>query len=124
MTVKEFLKAAGISSTQSLTFIIEEQVKDESSFSYRSSYRTTPIRSVYEWLDSKTANYIVLNPKQPPIETITTKFWFDRFNSGFLMCMLVTPEEEIRKQYSSTQAPEMINMYDEEVRAALNDFNN
>ena len=60
-----------------------------------------------------------LTIKQMPIDGMTTLYNQNHFQSGHLMCMLVMPEEEIRKYYSETQAPEIIEMYDREVRKSI-----
>lgn len=122
MKVKEYLQAIGKIDGEQVTFVIAKAVKNEYSQFYHEEYRTTPIRSAYEWLreDSNTKDYIVLNGEQPPIAHITTKFWLNRFNTGHLSCLLITTEEDIRMIYSEPQATDVIAMYDEEIRKSLN----
>lgn len=121
MKVKEYLQATGKANGHSVTFIIAKAVKDEHSPFYHEEYRTTPTRSSWEWLseDCKIKDYLVLNGEQPPIEHITTKSRLNHFNKGYLSCLLVTTEEDIKMRYSEKQAKEMIDMYDREIRKSI-----
>lgn len=112
MKVKEYIEAAGVNENKRLMFIIGDGSK----------YRTSSIRSVWEWLmeGSSVKDYIVLNPSQPPVATITTNHWLRNFNEGSLLCMFVMPEAAIRAQYSQRQAEQVLAMYDKEVKATLN----
>lgn len=120
MRVKEYLEAKGVRDTQMITFVISRYAKLDEGYPASEVFTSTPNRAAWEWLKGdKVKNYIVLNPNQPPIESITTLYNHNRYNSGDLMCMLVTPEEEIKKHYSEKQAPEIIEMYDKAVKESL-----
>lgn len=117
MKVKEWLESKG--KNEQATFIIERAVKDDATPFYHDEYRTTPIRSVYEWLDSTTAEkYIVINADHAPID-VSNGGWTNWYKGGHLHCAVITTEEELYKHYSETQAKEMIEWYDKKVREQM-----
>lgn len=124
MKVKEYLEAVGVRDTQMITFVISKYAKLEEGYPAREIFLTTPQRCVNEWIEgnSNIKDYIVLNPNQPPIESITTLYNHRNYYDGHLMCMLITPEEEIKKYYSEKQAPEIIEMYDKAIKESLNEL--
>jgi hypothetical protein len=104
MKVKEYLKKYNV--TGDVTFIIAKAEKDENTPFYHSAYVTTPITHA-TWLEDKCPrmlDYVVLNDHQPPIDWLSGSNWNMPYSKGWLRCMLVTTEEELKKMYSEEQA--------------------
>lgn len=118
MLLKEYLEAIGAEPSKDLTLVIATAAKDTNIPYYHLQYRTTPILSVMDWLEVK--DYILLNPSQPPICTITAPHFSNMYNKGYLLCMLVTTQEDINKLYNQKQAEEILAEYDKAVRASIN----
>lgn len=120
MKVKEYLQLIGKTenSSDSLTFVISRAVKDDNTPYYHEEYRTTPIRSIWEWCESDIMNYIVLNPTQPPIDWLTTG-WNNRYKRGDLMSMLVIPKEDLYLIYPQKQADELIIFIDKKIKESI-----
>ena len=116
MKVKEWLQSKG--KFDSTTFIIARAEKYENSRMYDFKYRTTPIRTVEEWLKGETAEkYIVINADHAPIDI--SSGWTNWYKGGHLHCAIITTEEELYTMYSETQAKEMIEWYDKKVREQM-----
>ena len=100
---------------EQVTFVVQKAVYDESIKGYTDEYRTTPIRTAGEWLDSTVADkYIVINADHPPIDVTGT--WTARYKRGELACCVVTTEDELRKRYpNAEQAQQMIEWYEKTV---------
>ena len=111
MTRKEWLKT--LSKNEEVTFIIARAIKDDYSPMYHKEYRTTPIRPVYEWLQSEDG-YVVINADHPPIDV--TGNWGKRYNSGRLKCAIITTEDDLCKMYGDKQGLEMLKHYDGIIR--------
>ena len=118
MLLKEYLEAANIERFKDLSLVVATAVRDNNSPYHHLQYFTTPIFTVEEWLEGK--EYIVLNPKQPPICTLTAPHFANMYNNGRLLSMLVITEEDIYKLYSPSQALEMLAEYDKAVNASIN----
>ena len=116
MLLKEWLQTKG--KNENATFIVEKAVKDEHTPFYHSEYRTTPIHSVWEWLEGETSGkFIVVKADHPPIDT--TGNWLQWYKAGELHCAMVTSEENLFARYGKEQAKQMIKWYDEKVREEL-----
>lgn len=111
MTRQEWLKT--LNKNENATFIIAKAVKDDYSPMYHNEYRTTPIRPVYEWLQSEDG-YVVLNTEHPPIDI--TGNWEKWYRSGRLKCAVITTEDDLYKMYGDKQGEEMLKYYDSTVR--------
>ena len=113
MKLTEWLQNKGKNDTA--TFIIAKAVKDDSSPFYNFEYRTTPIRTVWEWLEGDTGEkYIVIKADHPPIDV--TGNWINHYKKGNLLCAMVTTEKDMFTKYSEKQAEDMLDYYDKEVR--------
>ena len=116
MKLTEWLQSKG--ENEQATFIIAKAVKNDYSPMYHNEYRTTPIRSVWEWLEGDTGEkYIVINADHAPIDI--SGGWTNWYKSGILHCAVITTEADLYTQYSETQAKEMLEWYDKEVRKQL-----
>jgi hypothetical protein len=114
MKLKEWLERKDKS--QNATFLIARAVKDEHTPYYHDEFRTTPIRSVWEWLDSEmTDKYIIVCKDHAPIDT-TGGGWMNWYKSGRLDCAIITTEKDVFTRYSESQGKEMLEMYDERAR--------
>lgn len=113
MKVKEWLHTKD--KNTNVTFIIAKAVKDETSPFYHTEYRTTPIRSVWEWLEGETAeNYIVIKADHPPIDA--TGSWNDWYLKSHLLCAMIATEQDLITRYGEKQGNEMIEYYDNKLR--------
>lgn len=113
MRLRELLE--GYNENKQLTFIIAKAIKDEASPLYHFEYKTTPIRSIWEWKRGESADkYIVIKREHPPIDI--TGSWHNFYSRGDLLCCMVTTEEDMKLKYSEKQAMEMIRWFDEEAR--------
>lgn len=112
MTRKEWLET--LNKNEDVTFIIMKAVKDDYSPMYHDEYKTTPIRPVYEWLQTDDDRYIVINPDHPPIDV--TGNWGKWYGSSGLKCAIITTREDLYTIYGSKQGEEMIEHYDEVCR--------
>lgn len=113
MKLTEWLQNKG--KNESATFVIAKAVKDDSSPLYYFEYKTTPIRTVWEWLEGNTGEeYIVINADHPPIDV--TGNWVRHYKNGWLQCAMITTEQDMFTKYSGKQAQDMIEWYDKEVR--------
>ena len=116
MKLKEWLQSKG--KYDNATFIIERIVKDDNTPFYHEEYRTTPIRTVEEWLGSTTAEkYIVIKADQAPLDISGN--WTNWYKGGHLHCAVITTEEDVYTHYSETQAKEMLEWYDKKVREQM-----
>lgn len=97
-----------LNKNENVTFIIMKAVKDDYSPMYHAEYRTTPIRGVYEWLQSEDG-YIVINRDHPPIDV--TGNWEKWYRGGRLKCAIITTEDDLYKMYGDKQGEEMIEYY-------------
>lgn len=114
MKLRELLEQAG--RNDSYTFIIQKAVPDEGAPGYTNTYRTTPIRTVWEWLSSPVPDkYIVIKRDHPPIDA-TGGGWLNRYNGGHLGCCMITTEQDLLTHYGEKQGREMIEWYDKGVR--------
>lgn len=118
MKVKEYLELIGKdkNSATTLTFVMAKAIKDENAPSYDLYYRNTPIRSIWEWQNSKVMDYYVLNENHPPIDY--TGAWHNWYNNGkgHLMCMVVISKEDLELIYGEKQAAEHIAYREEVIR--------
>lgn len=113
MKLREFLEEAGRNGTY--TLIVQKAVKDERSPFYHPEYRTTPVYSVWEWLQGTGIDkYIVIKRDHPPIDP--TGAWLNWYNKNSLGCCMVTTEQDLITQYGEKQGREMIEYYDRLVR--------
>lgn len=104
MKPKEYLELIGVNekSIVQLTFIIGRAVKDENSYGHHLEYRSTPIRTVWEWWSAPILNeYYLLNEAQPPIDNGCG--WSNWYNKGHLKCFLVIPKEDLEKLYPTAE---------------------
>lgn len=106
MKVKQYLEEKRNTSNM-ITFIITKVEKDEHTPFYHSTYTTTPIRYVDEWVDGDVMDYIILNDKQNPIDWLSGANWNTFFQRGDLTCMLVISQEDMYKLFSKEQADHM-----------------
>ena len=84
---------------------------------YHDEYKTTPIYTVREWLEGKTADtYIVIKADHPPIDV--TGIWLNWYNIKDLSCCMITTEQDLYTQYGESQGKDMINFYDRKMRNA------
>lgn len=111
MTRQEWLKNQ--SKNEEVTFIIAKAVKDEGSTMYHHEYRTTPIRTVSEWLKGDDG-YVVINTDHPPIDI--TGSWEKFYRSGRLKCVVITTKEDLYKLYGREQGETMLKYYEETCR--------
>lgn len=117
MKVREWLESKD--KFKSVTFIIQKAVKDEQHFMYHEEYRTTPIHTVEQWLQGKTAdNYIIVGADHPPIDP-TNCGWMNWYKKGHLLCAVITTEEDVFTHYSEEQGKRMLEMYDKKAREVL-----
>ena len=115
MKLREFLENK--SKTERYTFIIQKAVKDENTPFHHNEYRTTPIRTIWEWLDGKTVdNHIVIKADHPPIDV--TGGWLNWYNIKDLSCCMITTEQDLITQYGENQGKDMITFYDRKMRNA------
>lgn len=113
MKLKEWLQSKG--QNEQATFVIAKAVKWEHAPGYTFEYKTTPIKCVWEWSESSSADkYIVINADHPPIDE--TGDWVRWYKQGRLMCAMITTEEDVRTMYSEKQAADMLAFYDRKVR--------
>ena len=116
MLLKEWLQTKG--KNEQATFIVEKVVKDEHTPFYHPEYRTTPIHSVWEWIEGETASkFIVAKADHPPIDI--TGNWLQWYKEGKLLCAMVTTYESLFTRYGKEQAEQMIKWYDEKVREEM-----
>lgn len=111
MTRTEWLNT--LNKNEEVTFIIAKAVKDDCSGMYHHEYRTTPIRPVYEWLQSEDG-YVVINTDHPPIDISGS--WDKWYRSGRLKCAVITTDDDLYKLYGDKQGDEMIAYYDRKCR--------
>lgn len=117
MKVKEYLET--LKKYDSITFIIESAVKSDGATYYHEEYRTTPMRSVEEWLEGngKHLDFVVMNANQPPIGWGGAVNWIEKYNRGQLKCLLITSEECLRKRYPrEEQYNSILDMVDREIK--------
>lgn len=113
MKLREFLQENG--RNIQYTLVIQKTVKDEHSPFYHDEYKTTPIYSTWEWLQSSCIDkYIVINRDHPPIDV--TGCWLNWYNKGNLGCCVVTTEEDLILHYGEKQGKDMIDYYDRKIR--------
>lgn len=128
MTVREYLERYGYTKGsekfKSLTFILAMEVKSESFNGYVTHYRTTPIRSIEEWISEASRQTkpafidraVMIRDSHMPIEQ-TNGGWQNHFKSGHLLCFMVEEKEDVYKHYSKEQADRMIEYWEEEITA-------
>ena len=107
MKIKEYLQEQN--NYQDITFIITNGT----------TYRTTPIRTVEEWMDSTGGilEYVILNAEQPPIGWGSAVSWIDKYNRGILKCLLVISEEDFKNCYPREEQYErLLDMVDKDAR--------
>lgn len=113
MKLTEWLQNKG--QNENATFIIAKAVKDESSPMYNYEYRTTPIRSVWEWLEGSTGEkYIIMKADHAPIDI--TGVWQNWYSMNNLSCAVITTEQDMYTMYNEKQAKDMLDYYDKEAR--------
>ena len=116
MKLKDFLKH--FNENESFTFVIAKAVKDEHAPGHHFEYRTTPIRSIWEWLRGEDMEkYIVINPSHPPIDV--TGNWVNSYERCWLHCCIITTEFDLNTLYSGEQYERMLKHYDEKVNQYL-----
>lgn len=108
MTRKEWLERLRMN--DEVTFIIAKAVKDDYSPMYHNEYRTTPIRTVSDWLSSENDKYIVINADHSPIDI--TNGWVNWYKTGDLKCAIITTTDDIYTLYGEKQGSKMIEYYD------------
>lgn len=97
------------------TFIVQKAVPCENAPGYTDAYTTTPVRTVWEWLNSPTPDkYIVIKKDHPPVSP--TAGWHNWYKLDDLGCCMVTTEDDLILHYGEKQGREMIAWYDKEVR--------
>ena len=113
MRVRDYLQK--FPEAASVTFIEMVAVKDEGAPGYRDEYRTTPVRTGWEWLRSENFcdEYLVINADHPPLSV--TEGWHNWYNHGHLHCAMITTEAELLKQYGEKQGRDMIAYYERTV---------
>ena len=88
MLVRDLLKTFG--KDEDVTFIIAFEVQETPHYK-PTFYRETPIRKVWEWLESKTAtNFEVVMQNKEPM----TKFFMQQYKRGHLKCVLIRERKE------------------------------
>ena len=113
MKLTEWLQSKG--QNDSATFVIAKAARWEGAPGHTFEYKTTPIRTVWEWLEGNTGEkYIVINANHPPIDV--TGNWVRWYEKGRVLCAMITTEEDVRTIYSEKQAEDMLDMWDREVR--------
>lgn len=113
MNAREYLEKMDINSP--VTFVIARAVKDEATPFYHYEYRTTPIRSAWDWLSGVWADqYLVVNDDHPPVDI--TGHWVKAYQAGRLSCATLTTEADLRTMYSEKQAADMIAYYNKTVK--------
>lgn len=109
MRTTEYLET--LDSNEQVTFIIAEAQKDEHTPFYSTVYRTTPIRSAWEWAKCESLeNHLVMMKDHPPIDV--NGAWHNWYKDGRLKCCVLISEETLRTQYSEKQAQDMIAHYE------------
>lgn len=104
MRVKEYFKKYNVS--DDVTFIIARAEKDTGAPFYHAVYTITPILSAANW-KGEILDYIVLNDHQPPLEWLSGAKWSVPFNKGYLRCMLVIKEADLKTIYKGKQAEDI-----------------
>lgn len=114
MTAREYLEKK--KEATMVTFVIRKAEKDTDSPFYDSVYRGTPIRTAGEWLRDFTwpEKYIVINADHPPIDS--TGHWLRMYKSGYLLCAMITTEEELIRHYGEKKGRDMIAYYNRTVK--------
>jgi hypothetical protein len=94
-----------------VTVIVAKAVKDEHSPFYHTEFRTTPIRTVEEWLSfkDKFLTYQVINKDHSPIDI--TGYWCNDYKKGQLKCCMLADENYLSTMYSKMQAKQMEEHY-------------
>lgn len=64
--------------------------------------------------------YIVIRADHAPIDI--SGGWTNWYKGGHLHCAIITTEEDLYTHYSETQAKEMIEWYDEQVRKQMQEI--
>ena len=106
-----------------VTFLVARAVKDEATPFYHFEYRSTPVRSAWEWLcqDGSGARfgdqYIIINGAHPPVDPTGT--WCRWFENGRLTSAMVTTEADLHRLYHPEQAARMIKHYDDLARGNI-----
>lgn len=129
MTIREYLERTGLAESNkfaSLTFIVAKEFKASNSpLWYDTYYRTTPIRSIEEWLspyskpigkESFVDRAVMIRDSHMPLEQ-TNGGWQNHFKSGHLLCFMVEEKEDVYTRYSKEQADRMIEYWEEEIMA-------
>lgn len=114
MRVKDYLNEIG--KNAEVTFIIVDVEKDEHSPFHHNIYKTTPIRCVWEWLESTSGllDMLVVNKDCEPIDI--TGGWQNWYRKGALKCCMIESEESLRTMYSKEQVEDMIRWYEKTIK--------
>lgn len=114
MTVREYLET--LSNNENVTFVKMEAEKDDTSPFMNEVYKTTPVRTVWEWKEATSIlDYIVVNKDHAPIDV--TGNWSNWYKKGMLKCCMITTKETIYQLYpSKEQAERMIKYYEKSVK--------
>lgn len=122
MSVKEYLKAIGVSegSCINLTFNVATVDGDK----HDMMYRGTPIRTVWEWQNAPVMDYVVLNTKTYQPAWLSGVDWNGEIERNQIMSLLVVSEDELLKYYREDRAMEVVKFINAKIMAEIKEGRN